>query len=85
MGERVTNIEAKMREFTTSFNDLLDAHSEKAEHIEWMKAKLEDLEDRSRRNNIKIRGIPESVQQPALKEYFTQLMVSVELIIDCIQ
>lgn len=41
-----------------------------------MKAKLANLEGHSRRNNQKIRGIPKSVQPPALKEYFTKLMAT---------
>lgn len=61
LGERVTNIEQKLGEVTSSFNDLVDDQNEEAEDIEWMKAKISDLEDRSRRNNLKIRGIPESI------------------------
>lgn len=42
-----------------------------------IKAKLADIEDRSRRNNVKIRGIPESVQQQDLCKYVTQLFITV--------
>lgn len=77
LSDRVSNIESEMGEFTTSFNDLVDAHREKVEDLlKWMKAKLADLEDRYRRNNMKIKGIPESVQPLALKEYFAQLMAA---------
>lgn len=79
-------VKAKMGEVTSSFNDLVDAQGEEAEDIE-----IADLEDRSKRNNLKIRGIPESIQQSALKECFTQLVSAFlpdklpgELIIDCI-
>lgn len=71
LGDRVTNIESEIGEITTSFNDMVDANGNREEDIEWMKANLADLEDRSRRNNVKIRGIPESVQPSVLKEYFT--------------
>lgn len=54
-----------------------------------MKAKLADLEDRSHRNNVKIRGIPEAVKPAALKDFFTKLMSAIlteaappELLID---
>lgn len=32
------------------------------------------MEDRTRRNNVKIQGIPESVKPPDLKKYFVNLM-----------
>lgn len=66
---RVSHIETKMGEFATTFNELVDSHNAKEEDMEWMRAKIADLEDRSRRNNLKIRGIPESVSQEKLTEY----------------
>lgn len=45
--------------------------------IQWMKTKLADLEDRLRRNNIKIQGIPESIKPPDLKVYSTNLLKDV--------
>lgn len=71
---RVTHIESKMGEFTSTFNDLVDAHNERDDEIHAIKTKLADLEDRSRRNNVKIRGIPELIKPPDLKEYFTNIM-----------
>lgn len=56
---RVEQIENKMGEFVTTINDLLDASKEKAEETEWVK--LADIDDRSRRNNLKTRGLHESV------------------------
>lgn len=52
-----------MGEFASHFNELVDVHSEHEEDVEWIKAKLADLEDRSRWNNLKIRGIPETSSQ----------------------
>lgn len=43
LGDRVSTIEAKMGEVTSSFNSLLDVQGEGAEDIEWMKAKIADL------------------------------------------
>lgn len=89
MGDRVSNVETKMGEVTDSVNDLIDAHGEEADDIAWLKTKMADLEDRSRRDNLKIRGIPESVQQSALKDYFLHMLATFlpdspqsELIID---
>lgn len=76
MGNRVTNIETKMGEITSSFNDMVDTQGEEIEDTDWMKAKIADLEDRSRRNNVKIRGIPESIQQFDLRDYFTHLLLT---------
>lgn len=42
MDDHVTHLESKMREFTTNFNNLVDAHSEQEEDIEWVKAELAD-------------------------------------------
>lgn len=54
------------------FNELVDAHSERKEAVEWIKAKLADLQDRSRLNNLKIRGTPETIKQHW--DYFVKLM-----------
>lgn len=64
MGERVQHIEHKMDDCTSTVNDLIDAYKEQADDTDWIKAKLADLEDRSRRNNVKLRGVPESVSPP---------------------
>lgn len=74
LDDQVLHLECKMGEFTYNFNELVDAHSEREKYMEWMKAKLADLEDRSRRNKIKIKGIPQSVKPVALKDFFTKLM-----------
>lgn len=57
-------------------NDLVDAHDEREGENEWIKAKLADMEDRPRRNNLKIRGIPESVQQSDLSLYAATMFKS---------
>lgn len=40
----------------------MDAHSEREEDVEWSKAKLADLENCSRQDNLTIRGIPGSIK-----------------------
>ena len=60
---RVDHIECKMGEFASTINYLVDAQKENEDEMEGVKAKMADMEDRSRRNNMKIRGIPESIQQ----------------------
>lgn len=53
--DRVDRVENTMGEY--SFNSLVDAHNAHTEEITWIKDKIADLENKSRRNNIKIRGI----------------------------
>lgn len=58
-------------------NDLIDAYDEVKEEQSWIKAKLADLEDRSHRNNVKIRGIPESVPPAELPKFVNDLMQAI--------
>lgn len=67
MESRVDHIETKMGGGCHHINDLVDASGWKDYEMEWVKAKLADIEDRSRRNNLKLRGVPEAVQQADLK------------------
>lgn len=61
-------IENKMDEFAYTINNLFDVHNENVDEHAWIKAKLADLEDRSRRTNLKIREIFESIQQSLLPD-----------------
>lgn len=74
VNNRVTHIEHKMGEFAGAINEVIDAHNEKDDEIPQLKSKMADLEDRSRRNNIKIRGIPETVKPPDLNAYFQNIL-----------
>lgn len=56
-------------EYSNSFNTMADAHSAHKNEISWNKDKLGDLEYRSRRNNLKIRGIPKTVPTAKLPQY----------------
>lgn len=38
----ISYLENKMGEFTFNFNYLVDAHSEREEDVEWMKAKIDN-------------------------------------------
>lgn len=73
---RVKHIEQKMGEYAVTINDLVDSHEEKEGDTEWLKAKIADIEDRNRRNNLKIRGIPETIQQADLRTYASSLFKS---------
>lgn len=74
VGERVQYIENRMDECTTTVNDLIDAYKDQSDDNDWIKAKLEDCEDRSRRNNVKIRRVPESIPPSDLHKYASDMI-----------
>ena len=76
VGDRVNHIETKMGEYATTINELVDAHDTAEEEQTWIKAKLADLEDRSRRNNVKVRGIPENVAPSSLRPYAMNMLAA---------
>lgn len=61
IGDRMSHAEDKMGEFANAHNKLIDAFNGTEEDILAIESKLADLEDRSRRNNVKLRGVAESV------------------------
>lgn len=77
VGDRVNHVENKMGEFSTAHNSLVDSHNQLEDEVESLKAKLADLEDRNRRNNVKFRGIPESVVPSELASYIQSLIKAV--------
>lgn len=63
-----------MAEFAKSHNALIDSHTALEKEVSCLSNKVIDLEDRSRGNNIHVRGIPESVQPYSLRSFLTDLM-----------
>lgn len=91
VGDRVNRNKNKIGAFTAIVNDEVDAHN--TFDITLIKAKLSDLEDRSRRTVIllKLRGVPESDKSPELGVYFSKLLMKAlpdtpteKLVIHCI-
>lgn len=68
------HIEHKMADFTWSHNLLIDSHSALEDEVARSANKVLGLEDRSRRNNIRIRGIPETVIPDSLNQFLTDLL-----------
>lgn len=82
---------SRIGQFVSNINDLVNAHSEREDDIFWIKSKLADQEDRLRRNNFKICGIPESIKPQELEAYFSNIISAAlpdsppeDLGIDCI-
>lgn len=89
LGERVDYIENKMTDFTNAHNKLVDDHFALKEEVKQLKLKVADLEDRSKRNNVKLRGIPENVKNNYLKKFLQKVIIDLiptlqnqELVID---
>lgn len=76
LGERVNQIEITLDSHASSFNAMVDAHANQSDDVSWIKDKLSDLEDRSRRNNLKVRGIPESIPALQLPQYVQELFTA---------
>lgn len=66
-----------MGEFAKSHNLLIDSNNTLEEKVHRLSLKVLDLEDRSRRNNIRLRGIPESVLPAQLPQFLTEFMALV--------
>lgn len=76
-------MEKKLAEFSKSHNLLIDANSALEKEVHRLSLKVLDLEDRSRRNYILIRGIPKSVLPDQLSKFLTDFMVlNLDLTID---
>lgn len=73
LGERTDHLETKMGEVVGSHNDLINSHDALQAEVLALRDKVSDLEDRSRRNNLKIRGIPETVSASELHSFTVDL------------
>lgn len=74
MDNRISNMERGMTECSATVNDIIDAVDDIKDEQHWVRAKLADLEDRSRRNNVKLRGVPESIPLNDLPKYAKDLI-----------
>lgn len=64
----------RLGDCVTAFNGLVDSYLEHDTDIQWLKTKIADLEDRSRRNNINFRVIPKAISLPETIHYLSQLL-----------
>lgn len=71
--DRTTHIEQHLSEATKAHNTVVHTQDDHSATIQMLRLKVADLEDRSRRNNIKIRGVPESLAPPEIVPYLHQL------------
>ncbi|CAH2327716.1 Hypothetical predicted protein [Pelobates cultripes] len=74
LGKRTSHVEDKCDEFATAHNDLATHVEHLATKVHKMEEKMADLEDRSRRNNLRLRGVPEEVANKDLPAYVRGLL-----------
>ncbi|CAH2283913.1 Hypothetical predicted protein [Pelobates cultripes] len=67
IGERMAHLEDKMEKVIEAHNTLVDTYTMFQTWIQQLETKEVDFEDRTRRNNIRLRGISEDVKQPELR------------------
>lgn len=63
-----------MLAFQRDHNDVVDSVTDHQNEITWFKYKIVDLKKRSRRNNVKFRGITEAIAPQDLQRFLQQLM-----------
>ncbi len=76
-GSRITSLESNADLISERIQSLETICAELTENYTKLKAKTSDLEGRSRRNNIRIIGLPESVEGPRPTVFFSEMLSEV--------
>lgn len=76
-GQRISDLESNAEGVSQRLEQLEATCASLREDNTLLKSKLSDLEGRSRRQNIRIVGLPESVEGPRPTAFFSQLLVEV--------
>lgn len=76
-GQRIDSLEVNTTSVDQRLQHLEGAYSALQKDNELLKLKVADLEGRSRRQNIRIIGLPESIEGPRPSTFFSQLLVDV--------
>lgn len=76
LGSRTERLETEHDELALAYSDLSREHDSLATAFSQMQSQIEDLDNRNRRNNLRIRGIPESVTDliPTIIRLFKSLL-----------
>ncbi|CAH2252641.1 Hypothetical predicted protein [Pelobates cultripes] len=73
IGDRTNHLENKTDELCIAHNEVVDKVQKLSEENSLLRDKLADMEDRSRRQNIRFRGIPDDVTQEALPAHILSI------------
>lgn len=76
IGNRTDILETKHDELSLAHNDLRKDYETLADSFAFMQAQVEDLDNRNRRHNIRLRGVPETVTDlmPTVSKIFHNLL-----------
>ncbi len=75
--QRIGSLESRLTEVDQRLDYLEVACSGLRKDNEWLRAKASDLEGRSRWQNVRIMGLPESIEGPRPTIFFSQFLVEV--------
>ncbi|CAH2319228.1 Hypothetical predicted protein, partial [Pelobates cultripes] len=88
IGDRMAHLETKVEKQVTTHNSLVTKIQQIELHLSTHDTKLADLEGLSRRNNLRLRGMPESVAVGGLQALATGIFQTIcpakMLLLDCI-
>ncbi len=76
-GSRITSLESNADLVSERIQSLETICAELTENYTKLKAKTSDLDGRSQRNNIRIIGLPESVEGPRPTVFFSEMLLEV--------
>lgn len=76
LGERTNTLENKFDELTQYVHVLEEDNSNLKHTVSLLQLQQEDLENRERRQNLRIRGVPEAVSDKELRPYLLGLFVT---------
>lgn len=76
-GQRVSSLELAAEDLSQRVMDLESICSTLRDDNARLKAKVTDLESRSRRQNIRILGLPESIESGSPTEFFSKLLCEI--------
>lgn len=74
LGNRTDLLETKHDELSLVYSDLRKDHESLSKTVLKLQAHLEDLDNRNRRSNLRVQGIPETVTLPTVQTLFQSLL-----------
>lgn len=78
IGDRVDYIENKLSDYALAYNEVVDTHDNLADKIRNLKIKMADIEDHSRPNNVKFRGISKTIPPAELCPYLQKMIAELQ-------
>uniref|UniRef100_A0A8C5WGA6 LINE-1 type transposase domain-containing protein 1 n=1 Tax=Leptobrachium leishanense TaxID=445787 RepID=A0A8C5WGA6_9ANUR len=74
LGQRTSDLEDRTDELSGAYNSLIDHSNAMSHKVDYLETQLEDLTNRSRRNNLRIRGLPERAEDDPLGDFIVAML-----------